>query len=197
MNDKPFSGASLEKALKEDGLTQTPALLTGMVKSSEKSGHVSFSQSGCDMWVDLPTVMIENADHISQSSCRDHSHPVMRITLKEQKNAEGKFLLSLLAQAATNPSAEMPFGGSFRGPQFQGDMPPREFLVPDVPSRPEFGFGGVGTLGGFGFGGFGGRRTLPRCRWEQVVCGSTPPGVPPILCWVYCCTWPNGSKGCM
>ena len=125
VNDNSFSGASLEKALKEGGLTQTPALLTGMVKSSEKSGHVSFSQSGCDMWVDLPTDMIESADHTGQRSCRDHSHPVMRITLKEPKDPEGRILLSLLAQAATNPSAEMPFGGSFRGPQFQGGMPPQ------------------------------------------------------------------------
>jgi hypothetical protein len=53
----------------------------------------------------------------------------------------------------------------------------------------------------FGFGRFEREPTLPSCRWELewYECGSSLPGSPPIMCsrWVYCCTWPNGSKACM
>lgn len=104
MNSKSFSGSDLEKALTEGTLTQAQTPLTGMVKPSEKSGHVSFTQAGCDTWVDLPTDMIERADHVGQHPCRDHSHPVMRVTLKEPKDPKGKILLALLAQAAPRPS---------------------------------------------------------------------------------------------
>lgn len=121
MDSRSFSGGSLEKALQEGVLTQSETVLTGVVKSSEKSGYVSFSQSGCGTWVDLPIDMIQQADHIGQRPCQGHSHPVMRITLKEPSDSQGRTLLALLAQAATNPSAEMPFDSSFRSPQFQGE----------------------------------------------------------------------------
>ena len=104
MNSKSFSGMDLEQALKEGELTHPAASLTGMVKPSEKSGHVSFSQAGCETWIDLPTDMIERADQEGQRPCRDHSHPVVRITLKEPKDAQGKILLALLTQAAPSPS---------------------------------------------------------------------------------------------
>lgn len=100
MNSKSFSGTDLERALAEGTLTQAQTPLTGMVKPSEKSGHVSFTQAGCDTWVDLPTDMIERADQVGQRPCRDHSHPIMRITLKEPKDPKGKILLALLTQAA-------------------------------------------------------------------------------------------------
>lgn len=126
MTSKSFSGTSLEKALQEGALTQSQAVLTGMVKSSEQSGYINFSQSNCETWVDLPTSMIEQADYVAQSPCRDHSHPVMRITLKEPSDAEGKILSALLAQAAPPSPTQLPPGdalrssplpsGSFSGP---------------------------------------------------------------------------------
>jgi hypothetical protein len=205
MNDKSFSGASLEKALKEGALTQTQALLTGMVKPSDKSGYVGFSQSGCDMWVDLPTDMIEHADHIGLRACRDHMHPVMRVTLKESKDPEGRILWALLAHATPNPLAGMPVGGSFQGPQHQGGIPPQAFPggVP-TGNAPSQGVAATpmmtASMPSFGFGGFG-FTVMPSCRWETrvEVCGSSLPGHPPILCErrLYCCTWPNGTTYCM
>ena len=108
MNSKSFSGADLEKALTEGALTQAQTTLIGMVKPSEKSGHVSFSQAGCDTWVDLSTDMIERADQEGQRPCRDHTHPVMRITLKEPKDAQAKILWALLAQAAPPSPTQLP-----------------------------------------------------------------------------------------
>ena len=104
MSDKSFSGAELEEALEEGTLTQAETPLTGMVKQSEKRGHVSFSRAGCDTWVDLPTDMIECADQVGQRPCQGHSHPVLSITLTEPEDPEAKILLELLSQAAPSPS---------------------------------------------------------------------------------------------
>lgn len=196
MNDQLFSGEALEKALQEGSLNQPQALLTGMVKPSGTSGNISFSPSGCDMWVDLPTGMVKHAEHIGQRGCRDHVHPMVRITLHEPKNPEGRVLLALLAQATPNPSSDMPVGGAFHAVQLQGDTPPHEAFIQSTPmmTTSRSSFGGFG-----GFGGFG--PTLPSCRWVKklVVCGSAIPGYPVPMCWewVYCCTWPNGATGCM
>lgn len=102
MTDKSFTGAALEKALKDGSLTQPQTVLIGMVKGSEQNGYIGFSHSGCDAWVDLPTDMVAQADHMGHQGCLDHSHPIMRITLNEAKSPEGKVLLALLAQSAGN-----------------------------------------------------------------------------------------------
>lgn len=125
MSDESFSGADLEEALEEGTLDQTQTPLTGMVKQSEKSGHVRFSQSGCDSWVDLPTDMIEHADHVGQRPCRDHSHPVMRITVKEPKDSTGKVLRALLSQSEVSSPMESS-GASARlpGPIYESRASP-------------------------------------------------------------------------
>jgi hypothetical protein len=99
MQEKTFTGASLEQALKNDALTRPVVELVGMVKPSEKGRHVSFTRSGCDSWVDLSTDMIEQAELLDTNACKDHSHPVMRITLKEAEYPEGRVLAALLAQS--------------------------------------------------------------------------------------------------
>ena len=82
METKIFTGSSLEEALKNDSLAQSSVELVGMVKASEKKEHVCFTRSGCDNWVDLPIDMVEEAEQIGKNTCKDHSYPVMRITLK-------------------------------------------------------------------------------------------------------------------
>jgi hypothetical protein len=108
MKEKTFTGAELEKALINDELAKSGIELVGMVKSSEKTGYVNFTRSGCDTWVDLPTNMIEQAENLGQSGCKDHSHPVFKIILKESKNPEAQILSALLAQPMPTPSQTMP-----------------------------------------------------------------------------------------
>lgn len=194
MSRKLFSGESLEKALQEGTLTHSQLVLIGMVKPSEKSGYVGFAMSGCDEWIDLPTNMIEQADHIGQIPCRDHSYSVMKISLTEQSESEGKILLALLAQITRHPSFQL--GGSClsSGIQSQGTelpMPSFPTLMSSGDVRMKMG----GRHGGFGgFNGFG--PTLPSCGYKKCVCGCTPPGEPPIECYYYCCTWPSGLTNC-
>lgn len=83
--------------------------------------------------MDLPVEMIEHAEHTGERTCRDHSHPTIRITLKEPKDPEGKILLTLLAQAAPSPSEEVPVPVPFQGPH--------------VPLQTRPGFGGSVGIG--------------------------------------------------
>ena len=84
-----------------------------MVKRSEKAGHISFSQSGCESWADLPTAMVEHAEYLSHTGCLDHSHPMLKITLTEPKTDEGRVLFALLASSSPRPVSfrEGPGGG--------------------------------------------------------------------------------------
>jgi hypothetical protein len=105
MTEKTYTGASLEQALRYGSLTPPGIVLVGMVKASEKGEHVLFTRSGCETWVDLPVAMIEHAEHVGQNACKDHSHPIMKITLKEPKDPVAQIYSALLAQQPT--SAQM------------------------------------------------------------------------------------------
>lgn len=201
MKRESFSGESLEKALQEGKLSQRQATLNGMVKQSTKAGYISFTQSGCDTWIDLPTEMIEEAELLGQRSCRDHTHPMMRITLKEPGDPEGRILLALLAQAAstlTSKSPNMPPGVV----QFQG-IPPHPGFFRPPPMRESFR---MNT-------GFAARSTGEEEPPEEngtserpcytvtrmVVCGSAAPGYPPPICPEYwwCCDTGLGGAYCV
>ena len=88
MKEKTFTGADLEKALTSGALTKSGVEVVGMVKSSPKAGHVSFTRTGCDTWVELSTSMIDQAEQLGMTACKDHSHPVFKITLKEATTPE-------------------------------------------------------------------------------------------------------------
>lgn len=125
MQEKTFTGADLEKALMTGALTKSGTELVGMVKSSEKAGYVSFTRSGCDSWVDLPASMIEQAEKLGQSVCKDHSHPVVKIILKEATNPEAQILSALLAQSMPIPSQTVPIptqGGQGSLPQIYSEI---------------------------------------------------------------------------
>lgn len=132
MTETTFSGEELEEALLEGDLAQARVNLTGMVKPSETEGHINFSQSGCETWVEVPTAMIEKADLLGHTPCGDHSHPLMRITIKEPEDSESKVLLSLLAQLSPSvPPQPMPMPTVGRGES--NDV---SALSPSVPPQP-------------------------------------------------------------
>ena len=189
MENKTYTGKDLEKALLEDTLTSATTVIVGMVKSSEKSGHISFAQANCDKWVDVPTNMIDKAEYIGHNACQDHTHATMRIFLKQPKEEKGKILLNLLGQVSTKPH-EKPLGKPMPEPPFQGEQFPIQAMRgPNSPFLPGYGSGGFGNLGSF-------EPTLPRCGWKACVCNSPLPGYRPTMCYYYCCTWPSGISNC-
>lgn len=98
-----YTGASLEEAVNSGSFEQPAIELTGMVKASEYEDHIAFDRGGCENWVDLPTNLIERAEHLGQQPCRDHVHPVFRITLKESEDPAAQVFASLLATPTSIP----------------------------------------------------------------------------------------------
>ncbi len=101
MPGQTFTGQTLVEALRSGELDQPAGVvLVGMVKESEQPDHVAFARGGCDTWIDLPTSLIEQAEHAGARPCDDHSHPVFRITLRESDDPQARLLGQLLATQA-------------------------------------------------------------------------------------------------
>lgn len=207
MGDTTFTGSTLERALKDGSLDRSSASLTGMVKTADAKGTILFSQAGCEAWVEIPTDLVERAERAGTEVCRDHTHPVFTLTLTEPQDPTAKVLVALFkaspaspipAGAPAPPQAVPPQYWSAHGQNPVTASPPS---VPRTAFRAQFYPPWQGAYPPVGFpgdmwGGWGWDSTLPSCGYEEVVCGSSPPGVPPPTCWIYCCRWPNGHHNC-
>ena len=95
---KVFTGAEFSKALAA-GELRSPVVLDGMAKPAENDANaILFSPAGCESWVRVPIDLIESAEHLGESTCKDHTHPHVRIHLKEAvgKSPEGMILSAML-----------------------------------------------------------------------------------------------------
>ena len=217
MEKTKYTGSSLETALADGSLRQSGTELVGMVKSSKLKEHIAFTSSGCNNWVDLPTDMIDNAIQIGVNPCKDHSHPMMKITLKEATNQEAKVLAALLSTSSksTRTATKGTEGNNYyysrdggldshymtqsQYGRYKGTV--HSFVDENVSrgnatSTKVQSFGGV-EFGGFGFGGttLGAWGCWTPCkRWGRC-CIPTPRGT---RCWSCCeeeedydrCLWP-------
>lgn len=137
MAEKTYTGSSLEQALTSGSLERASIELVGMVKASEKVKHISFAKGDCETWIDLPTDLIDQAEHLDQRPCKDHVHPVFKITLKEPKDPTAQILGSLLSTPVSTSSqygtlpiqspVTQPFSGT---PAFQSQVQPRQWFYP-------------------------------------------------------------------
>lgn len=193
MESQMFSGASLEEALKGDLLDQSEVLLIGMVKQSQTPGYISFTGGGCEHWIEIPTDLIERAERMGSRPCKDHAHPVFRLTLKNPKDPQAQLYASLLAQhsAGAGMSPAAPFQGG-NAPVAQGPAGFQPMAGVGMPGQPMTGMGpgqstriGTGGLGGFG-GGLGAwgcwDSTCTTCTLWEYVCNGT-------ACWWICKLW--------
>jgi hypothetical protein len=111
MTGQTFTGQTLVDALSAGEFEQpSGVVLTGMVKQSEQPDHIAFARGGCDSWIDLPTTMIEQAEHVGSRPCEEHAHPIFRITLAESDDPQAKLLGTLLA-SQPQPGGRAPLPG--------------------------------------------------------------------------------------
>ncbi len=127
MQNKLLTGEALEKALKDDSLTRHDVTLVGMVKSGTEDGFISFTQTDCGSWIDIPTQMIEEAELVGRQSCKDHTHPIMSITLKEPKNPEARVLYALLAQQIQSGQIDDSYAAESDSMPDTADIEPHHF----------------------------------------------------------------------
>lgn len=190
MQNKNFTGSSLEQALKNDALTQSGIEQVGMVKPSEKEGYVCFTKSGCDNWVDLPIDMIEEAELIGKNTCKDHSHSVMKLILKEPKNLEAQIFSALSSSAPQQVEPRMNVTeANLISPEINTGLQRNEVRSPptiaaanfgrdfgrNAPAQPWLNDSGMFDGGGGGsFGAFGcWESTCTRCLRYKTVSNGT------------------------
>lgn len=192
MESKTFSGASLEEALKGDMFAQSEILRIGMVKHSQTPGYISFSGGGCEHWIEIPTDMIERAEQMGNRPCKDHSHPVFRITLKTPKDPQTQIFAAFLAQdSGGGAMGSVPQMQNANAPMMQGSSGFQSMAGPGMPDQPGAGrgpssarinTGGLGGLGG-GLGAWGcWDSTCTTCTLWEYVCNGT-------ACWWICKLW--------
>ena len=213
MEGRSYDGASLERALKSGELARSAVVLTGMVKASEKSGYICFTRAGCHDWVDMPISLIEHAEPRGHQRCRDHTHPVMEITLKQGKDPEAQILAALLMQespaygptaypSATTPPTTYPqqvpqmpgapMGGSGASVAMPGRLEtrrrnpaqPGQFSGSATPFSARLG-GGFGGVGGLG-GGLNAWGCWDSCCGSHCAAGHYEAG--PVG-WQWVCDW--------
>lgn len=155
-----FTGPELEDALRNGGIAQSDICIICMVKRSDNNDFVSISCTNCSDWIEFPTDMIESAERIGQSNCNDHSHPIMKIFLKEGKKPQIRALMTLVSHVANH----------------SGISDPRTGVSPPPPPMPgqnqqlarTFGQ----THGGFGRGGLGLTIDTWTCKWVCTTVGN-------------------------
>ena len=109
MAGKTFTGQGLVDALGAGEFDRPRGVvLIGMVKASEQKDHVAFARGGCDTWIDLPTSLIEEAEHVGSRPCEDHAHPIFRITLRESDDPQARLLAQLLEAGPQRRSRQLP-----------------------------------------------------------------------------------------
>lgn len=192
MESTAYSGASLEEALKGDAFSKSEIMRIGMVKQSKTPGYISFTGGSCDNWIEIPTDMIERAEQMGSRPCKDHSHPVFRITLKAPKDPQSQIFASLLAQdpaGGANPTPQMQGANApvMEGPSgFQAMAGPGTSPPPGMrggrSQSARLSTGGLGGLGG-GLGAWGcWDSTCTTCTLWEYVCNGT-------ACWWICKLW--------
>jgi hypothetical protein len=98
-----LGGKALEAALRSDDFASSGIELVGMLKAADEKGKISFSHTDCEGWIDIPSELIEGATQVGSSPCRDHTHPVFKITLRASDDPAAQVLSSLLAAQSAPP----------------------------------------------------------------------------------------------
>jgi hypothetical protein len=79
----------------------TAVKIIGLAKPDDQHpATIHFSTSlACETWFPIPAEIIESIDHLKTVPCRDHQHPLVRVTFKrpEDGRQDVAFLLHLVS----------------------------------------------------------------------------------------------------
>lgn len=113
MSDKRrFSAKSMFSELK----SSKEFFLTGMVKDDPNDPSVVLmaTDNDCDDWIAISEALIEGYERHGSATCRDHSHPVVTLKLRQPHTAEAGIFARALPRLLTpeRVSASMVAAGS-------------------------------------------------------------------------------------
>lgn len=97
---REFTGADFAQTLAE-GTLKTTLVIRGMVKASDDPSIVQFCGDGrCGVWIPIPSNLIEKAIYLGETRCKDHSHQVAEIQLRDPSpgNPEAVLFAALFEQ---------------------------------------------------------------------------------------------------
>ena len=87
-------------------LEHKPVVKIGMAKLTEGSaGSFSFSEgTACKNWIEIPSSMVAKVEFVSMVKCKDHEHPLIRLSLKDPspENREASVLADLARNSPLN-----------------------------------------------------------------------------------------------
>jgi hypothetical protein len=91
----------------------------GLVKADENDNSVLLFSifSSCEQWMPISVSLISSIRHIRNVSCKDHTHPLVRIVLAEPKKEDVSAVLFMRLFAgvkATAAAARMKANGGIR-----------------------------------------------------------------------------------
>jgi hypothetical protein len=135
MATKNYSASEFVEKLKSEDFGSASLVYTGMLKNAEDDQHLVFANNmDCSNWTEIPIDIIENIEFMQLVPCKDHKHPLVRMTIKEPTSEEAKMFASL----ARSVSSKSVSGPMMDFPRFSRDrFPMRDFTVrPPVGSEP-------------------------------------------------------------
>ncbi len=88
-----------------EGSLRTPLICEGFAKPADGSYDAFlFSQgTSCKNWTKIPCEAVEEVEFLSEHSCRDHSHPLVRMHFKESSANEPFAAVFSSLLRASNP----------------------------------------------------------------------------------------------
>lgn len=93
-----------------------PFIIIGMVKKSEtEEKAIQFAPGGnCSNWITIPLEFIEDVEMIKTITCKDHTHPLVKLSVKRPETPEGKIFFAIL-EAMKQGSERTPSHGGSQG----------------------------------------------------------------------------------
>src|SRR5262249_15136009 len=109
-DSKKLSGEEFVKALADNKLSE-PVVLEGMAKPSEGDSKSFMFAMGleCASWVRIPLDIVEHVELIRVVRCKDDTHPLIKLHLKEPPKGDGiaGLFAGLVRQAAPAGSGHL------------------------------------------------------------------------------------------
>ena len=109
---KQYTPAEFVEKLKSDAAGPRPNVFVGMLKAAGDDQHLMFAHGvSCAHWATVPVDRIESIEQITVVPCKEHSHPLVRLTLKAPETAEAMMYPALAQSTAFTRAPAQPLEG--------------------------------------------------------------------------------------